>query len=423
MAHARHYITDPARSGRTEPFGQASLSVIKSTSTGPVLWRFFRRLTGQTFSQPAHFHLVVSMASNPEIDAKMTSTQLAGLGQGWGVHGHGWALNLLAQAAQAGPQSMGPRHAYLFLGPSQVGKTTLARMFAQSLLCTGEGERPCGQCRSCRLMGHGGTQGGHPDFRLIQPVDSSGEVDRANGILRVEQAETIIHEATLRPMEGRYKVFLIQEMQSANASFSNKLLKTLEEPAAHVILLVTATERSLLLPTIVSRCQVLDLRPVAMGTVEQALINTWHAEPQQARLLARLSNGRMGWAVQRLQDADMWTQRQEMVAQVMQLAGADRVERLAFAADLAANRDNQRLFDLLALWISWWRDVMLAQAGSPESCSNIDHLTELQALARSLSAQAVQTYLHTLERIEKYLHHTTNTRLALDVLALRMPRA
>lgn len=363
------------------------------------------------------------MAPNPKTDVSSTVTQPAGLGQGWAVYGHGWALNLLAQAAQAGPQQMGPRHAYLFLGAAQVGKTTLARTFAQALLCTAEGARPCGHCRSCRLMGHGGVQGGHPDFRLIQPVDSSGEVDRAGGTLRVEQAEAIIHEATLRPLEARYKVFLIQEMQSANASFSNKLLKTLEEPAAHVILLVTATERSLLLPTIVSRCQVLDLRPVAMGTVEEALIENWQAEPQQARLLARLSNGRMGWAVQRLQDAEMWTQRQEMVAQVMHLAGADRVERLAFAADLAANRDNQRLFDLLALWISWWRDVMLAQADSPESCSNIDHLTDIQALARSLSAQAVQAYLYTLERIEKYLHHTTNTRLALDVLALRMPRA
>ncbi|MBP7961620.1 MAG: AAA family ATPase [Caldilineaceae bacterium] len=358
------------------------------------------------------------MTSNPETDVTAPLVQPTGLGQGWGVYGHGWALNLLAQAAQSGP-----RHAYLFLGPAQLGKTTLARSFAQALLCTGEGERPCAGCRACRLMGNGGLQGGHPDFRLIQPVDSSGEVDRADGTLRVEQAEAIIHEATLRPLEARYKIFLIQEMQSANTYFANKLLKTLEEPPPHVILLVTATERSLLLPTIVSRCQVLDLRPVDIRTAEQALIQRWQADAQQARLLARLSNGRMGWAVQRLQDADMWTQRQEMVAQVMQLAAADRVDRLAFAADLAANRDNRRLFDLLALWISWWRDVMLAQAGSPESCSNIDHLSDIQTLARSLSAQAVQAYLYTLERIEKYLHHTTNTRLALDVLALRMPRA
>lgn len=341
-------------------------------------------------------------------------------GLGWPVYGHAWAQHLLQQTVAAG--SSGPRHAYLFLGPNQVGKTTLARTFAQALLCTDEARRPCGVCRACRLLSKGGLQGGHADFRLIQPLTSDGQVDEADGILRVAQAEEIIHEATLSPMEGRYKVFLIQAMQTANASFANKLLKTLEEPPAHVILLLTATERSLLLPTIVSRCQVLELRPVDMDTVEQALIQRWQAAPDQARLLSRLCGGRLGWAVQRLQDQDLWTQRQEMVAQVVELAQADRVQRLAFAAQLAANRNNQRLFDLLTLWISWWRDVLLVQSGTPESCSNIDHQPQLVRMAAGLDRQDVRTYLHTLERIETYLHHTTNTRLALDVLALRMPR-
>ena len=131
-------------------------------------------------NHPPYSKMVVPMTSNPETDVTAPLVQPTGLGQGWGVYGHGWALNLLAQAAQSGP-----RHAYLFLGPAQLGKTTLARSFAQALLCTGEGERPCAGCRACRLMGNGGLQGGHPDFRLIQPVDSSGEVDRADGTLRI----------------------------------------------------------------------------------------------------------------------------------------------------------------------------------------------------------------------------------------------
>lgn len=370
------------------------------------------RVAASSPAEPARFDPASQHGGRPSL--------IGTVGASWPVHGHGWAQHLLQQAAISG--GSGPRHAYLFLGPGHVGKTTLARTFAQALLCTSPAQRPCGTCRPCQLLGKGGLQGGHADFRLIQPLDSDGNVDRADGTLRVVQAEEIIHEAALSPVEGRYKIFLIQEMQTANASFANKLLKTLEEPPAHVILLLTATERSLLLPTIVSRCQVLDLRPVDMETVESALIHGWQAGPDQARLLSRLCGGRIGWAVQRLQDQDLWTRRQEMVAQVMELARADRVERLAFAAQLAGNRDNQRLFDLITLWISWWRDVLLVQSGTPESCSNTDHLIDLDRMAGGLNRQDVQTYLRTLERIESYLHHTTNTRMALDVLALRMPR-
>ena len=92
----------------------------------------------------------------------------------------------------------------------------------------------------------------------------------------------------LHPVEGRYKVFLIQDAHKANASFANKLLKTLEEPPAHVVLCLTAQDRSALLPTIVSRCQVLALRPLGEQAVEDALRTRWEASPQQAALLARL---------------------------------------------------------------------------------------------------------------------------------------
>src|SRR5688572_31588769 len=90
----------------------------------------------------------------------------------------------------------------------------------------------------------------HPDLRIVQPLDKDGAVDRADGTLRTEQAAEIIHEAALRPMEGRYKVFLIQDFHNANPTFANKLLKTLEEPPDHVLLLLTARDRESILPTI-----------------------------------------------------------------------------------------------------------------------------------------------------------------------------
>lgn len=331
------------------------------------------------------------------------------------VAGHQWAVELLQNSIRY--ETL--RHAYLFVGAAQVGKSTLARSFAQTLLCTGADDgRACASCRSCRLL----QAATHPDFFLMPPTDRDGQPDRENGIHRAEQAGDIIRQALLHPVEGRYKVFLIQDAHKANASFANKLLKTLEEPPAHVVLCLTAQDRSALLPTIVSRCQVLALRPLGEQAVEDALRTRWEASPQQAALLARLSNGRLGWAVQQLSQEEPLADRNQRLAELRELSRSSRVARLAFARKLAAARSQTPLFPLLALWTGWWRDVMLAQSGCLEQCANVDLLDELAGAARDFRRAEVQAYLHTLRRIEGYLHHTVNTGLALDVLLLQMPR-
>ncbi|MDE0077794.1 MAG: hypothetical protein OXO50_09755 [Caldilineaceae bacterium] len=331
------------------------------------------------------------------------------------VVGHQWAVQLL----QNGIRHDRLRHAYLFVGAAQVGKSTLARSFAQSLLCqTGIDGQACASCRACRLM-HSGS---HPDFMLLPPTDRNGEPDRENGLHRAEQAGDIVRQALLHPMEGRYKVFLIQDAHRAHISFANKLLKTLEEPPPHVVLCLTALDRSALLPTIVSRCQILALRPLGEQVMEEALLARWGASAQQAALLARLANGCLGWAVDQIEQSEPLAERSERLAELQELSRSSRVDRLAFAQKLAAGRNQTRLFTLLALWTSWWRDIMLAQSGCLEQCANIDLLDTLADAASTFRPVDVQAYLRTLSRIEGYLRHTVNTGLALDVLLLQMPR-
>ena len=354
------------------------------------------------------------MATDVELAATQTTAN-----DHWPIFGHAlwvkWLHSIATSTAQDARQ-----HAYLLLGSPQIGKTTLARLFAQALLCTAAHEaRPCGACRSCRLF----EAGSHPDFRFVQPLDKDGNVDRAGGMLREQQATEIIREAALRPVEATRKIFLLQDVQSANPTFANKLLKTLEEPPAHVTLLLTATDRSQLLPTIVSRCQLLELRPLSSETVEQALVQRWQVAAERARLLARLSGGRLGWAVQQLDDAAGSAQRSEQLAWLEEMLTANRIQRLDRAAKLAGERDSQTLFGLLATWTSWWRDVMLVQNHCADLCTNLDQQERLARVAEQLRADAVEHFLHTLQQTEAYLQHTTNTRLALDVLLLEMPRA
>jgi len=339
----------------------------------------------------------------------------------WPVVGHEASVNFLQrliQPAEQAGRSVEPRHAYLLLGPRQVGKRTVAESFAQALFCTTVGQQPCGHCRSCHLFLHGN----HPDFRSIQPLDKAGKIDRLNGTLRVEQAAEIIHDVAMRPMESRYKIFLIQDLHTANDSFANKLLKTLEEPPAHAIFLVTALDRSRLLATIVSRCQLLELRPLAPQTIAQALMTRWQIAPTEADLLSRLARGRLGWAVQQIETKAEQQMRLAQLETLWKLLQAAPVERLSIAEKLATT-GGQQLFELLEIWGTWWRDLLLVQSGCIDICCNIDQRTELERQANLIAPKMIQQYLRTLSHIEGYLHHTINTRLALEVLLLKMPAA
>ena len=348
----------------------------------------------------------------------------------WHIVGHDWTVEYLQGVVESDRQlrehrenrKTRLRHAYLFVGPAHVGKSTLVHAFAQALLCTKNSEDgspiPCGECRSCRLM----SKGQHPDFRLIPPTDRDGNVDRADGLLRAEQSTELIHQASLRPMEGPYKVFHIQDAHLAHVTFSNKILKTLEEPPNHVIICVTAADRNRLLPTVVSRCELMELRPVPVATVKNGLIRDRQANPEEAELLARLSGGRYGWALHHLVDDTGASQRLEMLEELRGLVTASRVERLRFAEKTATERDNQNLFGMLELWVTWWHDVLLTQYGLGDAISNLDLPAEVQLHARTLSNTTVLHHLETLSRVERYLHHTVNTRLALDALLLDVPR-
>ncbi len=338
----------------------------------------------------------------------------------WSVVGHTAAIQFLQQLLQPNEQTgraFGPRHAYLLLGPRQVGKRTLAESFAQALFCTTVGAQPCGHCRSCHLF----LNGNHPDYRSIQPLDKNGATDRVGGTLRVEQAAEIIHDVAMRPMESQYKIFLIQDLHTANDSFANKLLKTLEEPPAHAIFILTALDRNRLLATIVSRCQLLELRPLAPQTIAQALVKRWQVVPAEAELLSRLARGRLGWAVQQIATKAEQQMRLAQLEMLWQLLKASPGERLAIAENVATTTGGQQLFELLETWGTWWRDVLLVQCGCVDICCNIDQRPELERQAQVVPSKAVQQYLKTLSRIEGYLHHTINTRLALEVLLLQMP--
>lgn len=325
----------------------------------------------------------------------------------WPIVGHEWAVELLQNSITAKRLT----HASLFSGPAQIGKTTLARSVAAALLCQGA-TKPCGQCRSCRLIGHDA----HPDVRLVRAETGKGSRE---GVLKIDQIRELQREAALAPMEGQHKVFILREMERANLPAANALLKTLEEPPAQVVLLLTSARPHALLPTIMSRCQLLQLRALPISQVSAALRDRWHADAQQAALLARLSGGRLGWAVQRLTDGKSWQERARRLADVQALAGQGRVQRLAYAETLSRSPD--AVLPTLTLWASWWRDILLVQTGCQSYVNNIDLASELAAQAGRFSPQHVHHFLARLQAAPVQMSQNVNTRLLLETVLLHLP--
>src|SRR5512139_3624059 len=210
----------------------------------------------------------------------------------WDLLGHQWAVGLLRE--HVARQSL--RHAYLITGPQGVGRRTLALRLSQAINCLqppGPGEL-CGTCRACTLIGR--MQ--HPDLAVVQAAQSGGT-------LKVDQIRELQSSLSLAPYEAQYRMAVLLRFEEAHVSAQNAFLKTLEEPPPRVILLLTAESPERLLPTVVSRCEVIRLRPLPVEEVNMGLQERWGLPQDQALLLAHLSGGRPGYALRLLQSPEM----------------------------------------------------------------------------------------------------------------------
>jgi DNA polymerase-3 subunit delta' len=354
--------------------------------------------------------------------------------------GHTWAVDMLRQQVGRGEA----RQAYLFTGPPGIGRRTLALRFAQALNCETPSAPglPCGTCYHCThleknignlLLGSGAKPGGgHPDLRVIQPVpaglrDEEEEAleprldmrpDRANLNLKVNQVRRANLTMSMKPYAAQHRILLFVRFETATDGASNALLKTLEEAPAHGVLILTAESSEGLLPTIVSRCEVIRLQPVPLKDV-QSFLEQRGADTEKARLLAHVSGGCPGAALRLLQDNGALEYRREKLGDLLELLAANRSRRFAYADKLSGDKASMR--NVLTLWLSFWRDVLWRASGASTPIANIDHEEDVEAISKRLELSGAARLVEDLDQALRKLEANVNARLLAEVLLLDWP--
>ena len=327
------------------------------------------------------------------------------MNENWDLVGHEWAVDMLKKHIVHGTT----RHAYLFAGPPGLGRRALALRFAQALNCeepSGPGI-PCGECRNCKQI----AAMQHPDLTVIQ-------ADAEGGTMKVDQIREARRLLTLKPYAANYRVALFLRFHEANDSAANALLKTLEEAPSYAVLILTADNPEQLLPTIVSRCEVLRLRPLQIEAVQKALEEKGF-ESSQSKLIAHISGGRFGYAHRLLESESLLAEREERLNDLQSLISASRVEKFSYADKLSKDKDSMRR--VILLWLSYWRDVMLRTAQAKSPLVNADRNLEIEDIAHRMDLSSARRIVHQLEGTLEKMEKNVNPRLLAEVLLLDLP--
>jgi DNA polymerase-3 subunit delta' len=178
------------------------------------------------------------------------------------------------------------------------------------------------------------------------------------------------------------------------------------------------------LPTIISRCQRLELKPVPSEQVQEVLVNSYNVDANKAKLLTQLCHGRLGWAVSALANGDILEQRSQRIAKLVSLLTASLEHRFAYAQELASQFSQNRRAgtEIVEIWFDWWRDLMLIKGGCQEAIINVDYETTLEAQAWELSLSEIKGFLANLCLLQEEISKNVNPRLALEWLMLYLPR-
>ncbi|EET62026.1 DNA polymerase III, delta' subunit [Marvinbryantia formatexigens DSM 14469] len=318
------------------------------------------------------------------------------------IIGHKDVIAHLQNAIASGKVS----HAYILNGEKGSGKKTIARAFAKALNCESDEERPCGKCHSCRLA----DGGNHPDIMEITH-------DKPNSISVDDIRGQVVEDVQVRPYSSPYKIYIIDDAEKMTMQAQNALLKTIEEPPSYVVVLLLTTNASSLLQTILSRCVMLNTKPVPDSQVRTYLMEHVKIPDYQADICVAFAQGNIGKAVQLATSENFNEIKGAAIHLLTHLKDMDIAD--ITAAVKAVTEFKVDIRDYLDILAVWYRDVLYFKATNDANGIIFrENLRAIQEQTRRCSYEGIERILEALQKAKARLTANVNFELTMELLFL-----
>jgi len=311
-------------------------------------------------------------------------------------------------------------HAFLFTGTEGVGKKVAAIALAMACNCQAEDLSEhdpgnptiksdltalgsCGVCKSCRKI----ESGNHADIIRIQPSGS---------FIKIAQIRALAHTLTMRPYEAKTRVVVISAAQALNAAASNALLKILEEPPGSTMLVLIATHKSALLPTIVSRCQFVGFNPISQKNMTALLSETHELAPQAAGILAAMANGSYSRAQTMVRSN--WLKRRKWLIDEMNTLSVKKMGGLLGLAE-KLSAEKEELSETLEVIKVWFRDLIIGRY-DPGKIINQDVADKIRIASEKVSVPSLLSKVDAVQQVQNRITANTNLRLSMENLLIQL---
>ncbi len=297
-------------------------------------------------------------------------------------------------------------HAYIINGEKNAGKEFIARVFAMALQC-GKGEQePCQECRSCKQA----LSGNHPDIIRVTH-------EKPNTISVDDIRRQVNNDVAIKPYSSTYKIYIINEAEKMTPQAQNAILKTLEEPPAYAVILLLSANLNALLPTILSRCVVLNMKPVSDELVKEYLMEQLKVPDYKAEVCVAFARGNVGKAKALASSEDFENVKAEALSLLKYIQDMELNEIIAAIKKITEFK--LEISDYLDIFAVWYRDVLLFKA-----TNDVNHLVfreEIQTIrktAQRSSYEGIELVIRALDTAKKRLDANVNFELAMELLIL-----
>lgn len=299
-------------------------------------------------------------------------------------------------------------HAYIINGERFAGKEFIAQIFAMALQCEAEGGKPCQECHSCKQT----LSANQPDIiRVTHEKPGSIGVDDIRAQINGDIA--------IKPYSSPYKIYIVNEAEKMTVQAQNALLKTLEEPPAYAVILLLTTNVNSLLQTILSRCVVLNMKPVADKLVKEYLMNEMQVPDYKAEVCVAFARGNIGKARQLAASEDFEKVKEEALSLLKYVHEMDITEMIAAIKKVSEYKfDVNDYLDILSIW---YRDVLLFKATNDANHLVFrEEIQNIRRVAGRTSYEGIEAVIQALTKAKSRLDANVNFDLTMELLLLEM---